>query len=165
MNKYLKSVLFLAILFTAFSAVAFDQTGRKAPDFKLKSLTDNTYVSLAGLKGKVVLVDFWATWCGPCKQSLPHLEQLSKKYKNFTVVAVNVDNDKDKAVKFLKDLNLDLTAVYDSAKKVIESYDVPEMPTSYLVDQYGKIQYVYSGYSEQKMKQLEFVIRGLVDQP
>jgi len=115
------------------------------------------------LKGKVVLVDFWASWCAPCKISLPLLAKLAKKYPGFIVIAINVDDEKENALKFLKDLKLDVTAVYDSNKKVVEAYDVPEMPTAYLVDQYGKIQYIHSGYKKEDIKKLEFILRGLLD--
>ena len=110
-----------------------------------------------------VLVDFWASWCAPCKLSMPKLEKLARKYKNFTVIAVNIDDDKTNALKFLKDLKLDVNAVHDSSKGVVSKYDVPEMPTAYLIDQYGIIQYIHSGYSEEKLKKLEFAIRGLID--
>jgi len=163
MKKLLVSSLLLVFLLLNLQANPANQIGKKAPDFKLKSLTDNSQISLSGFRGKVVLVDFWASWCAPCKISMPELEKLSKKYKNFTVIAVNVDDDKANAIKFLNDLKLDVKAVHDSVKEVVSKYDVPEMPTAFLIDQYGKIQYIHSGYSEEKLKKLEFAIRGLVD--
>ena len=153
----------LLFLFTGLLAGPGAEVGEKAPDFKLKSLTGNNQVSLAGLRGKVVLLDFWASWCAPCKISMPHLTKLSAKYKKFEVIAINIDDDKENAITFLSDLNLDINAVYDETKKVVSAYDVPEMPTAFLIDQYGTVQYIHSGYSEEKMKKLEFAIRGLLD--
>ena len=109
------------------------------------------------------MLDFWASWCAPCKISMPHLAGLTKKYKNFVVVAVNIDDDKQNAINFLKEIGLDINAVHDSEKKVVSAYDVPEMPTAYLIDQYGTIQYMHSGYSQDKLEKLEFAIRGLID--
>ena len=163
MKKLLLSLLFIACLFVNLQANINDLIGKKAPDFMLKSLTNNSQVSLSSFNGKVVLVDFWASWCAPCKLSMPELEKLSGKYKDFTVIAVNIDDDKANAIKFLKELKLDVNAVHDGSKEVVSKYNVPEMPTAYLIDQYGKIQYIYSGYSEEKLKKLEFQIRGLVD--
>lgn len=139
------------------------EIGKDAPDFTLQSLTKKSQISLSNLKGKVVLVDFWASWCAPCKISMPHLSKLSRKYKNFIVVAVNIDDEKENAVKFLDDMGLDINAVHDASKKVVSAYDVPEMPTAYLIDQYGKVQYIHSGYSKEKLNKLEFAIRGLLD--
>ena len=165
MRKLIVSAIVVFTILGLLLAKPQAKIGYKAPEFKLQSLTDNTSVSLSGLKGKVVLVDFWASWCGPCKISMPHLAQLSQKYKNFKLVAVNIDDDKNNAIKFLNELNLDITAVFDSSKKVISAYDVPVMPTAYLVDQYGNVQYIHSGTSEDSFKKLEFAIRGLVDHP
>jgi thiol-disulfide isomerase/thioredoxin len=163
MKKLCFSFLLVTALLIKLQAYPALEIGMKAPDFKLKKLLGNSKVSLSAYKGKVVLVDFWASWCAPCKISMPHLQKLSQKYKNFTVIAVNIDDEKENAIKFLKELNLEINAVHDSAKEVIEAYNVPEMPTAYLVDQYGKIQYIHSGYSEEKLNKLEFAIRSLVD--
>jgi len=163
MKNFLLSLIFTVSVFMQIQAKPGADIGEKAPEFNLKSLTDNSKVTLAGLKGKVVLLDFWASWCAPCKISMPHLDGLSKKYKNFVVIAVNVDDDKQNAIDFLKEMNLDINAVHDSAKEVVSAYDVPEMPTAYLIDQYGVIQYMHSGYSQEKLDKLEFAIRGLID--
>lgn len=139
------------------------QIGKKAPVFKLNLIGGDGAISLADYKGKVVLVDFWASWCAPCKISMPLLEALGKKYKDLIIIAVNVDDDESNAINFLNDLDLNLKAVYDSTKKVVESYNVPEMPTAYLIDQYGIVQYVHSGYKKADLRKLEFRIKGLLD--
>lgn len=144
---------------------SYKDEARNAPDFTLKSLTGSDSISLSALRGKVVLVDFWASWCPPCKQSLPYLSKLEKKYKDLKVVAVNIDEDNQKALEFIRENKLSLTMVHDSDKSVVSAYDVPEMPTVYLVDQYGKIQYVHSGYNESNISDLEFAVRGLIDNP
>ena len=168
-QSFSKKVLFIFVLLlfltSTLSAGILDQMGKEAPDFKLPKLNSSDTVSLSELRGKVVLVDFWATWCPPCKKSLPFFEKLDNKYKNLQVIAINIDDDKKNASQFLEQNNLKLTAVYDADKSVVGAFDVPVMPTAYLIDQYGKIQYIHSGYSEENMKKLEFAIRGLVDRP
>ncbi len=162
-NKVLSCIIIPLFLIGELVAGNSDFIGKAAPDFKLQKLGSGDSVSLSSLRGKVVLVDFWATWCAPCKKSLPQLAKLDVKYKNLVVVAINIDDDKKNALQFLKQFKLKINAVFDEGKKVVAKYNVPVMPTAYLVDHYGKIQYVHSGYSEKGMKNLEFTIRGLVD--
>jgi len=163
-TKSISWMLIILFLSSTLSASSSKQMGKDAPDFTLNKLMKSGTVSLSALRGKVVLIDFWATWCPPCKKSLPLLDALDAKYRNLKVVAINIDDDKENARAFLKQFKLKINAVYDEGKKIVELYDVPVMPTAYLVDQYGKIQYVHSGYNEKSMKKLEFTIRGLVDQ-
>ena len=137
--------------------------GQSAPLFSLELLEGEKKITLSSFKGKVVLVDFWASWCAPCKISLPLLDKLAKKYKELKIIAVNIDDDKSNAINFMRDLKVNLLAVYDSTKETVESYNVPEMPTAYLIDQYGKIRFIHSGYKKEDMRKLEFIIRGLVD--
>jgi thiol-disulfide isomerase/thioredoxin len=153
----------ICVLFSVTVAFANIEKGQKAPDFNLPVLEGNETVSLSSYKGKVVLVDFWASWCAPCKISMPLLDMLAGKYTDFYILAINVDDEKENAVKFLRELNLSVKALYDSNKQVIEKYNVPEMPTAYLIDQYGIIQYIHSGYKEENIRKLEFALRGLVD--
>jgi len=165
--KALKTYLIIIIsLFLINESFAGDELiGKTAPDFQLQKLGSNDSISLSSMRGKVILVDFWATWCAPCKKSLPYLAQLDRKYRNFKVVAVNIDDDKENAIQFLKQFKLKFNAVYDEDKKAVALYDVPVMPTAYLIDQYGKVQYIHSGYNEESMTKLEFAIKGLIDRP
>jgi thiol-disulfide isomerase/thioredoxin len=88
-----------------------------------------------------VLVDFWASWCAPCRESMPVLEKLSKSYKEkgFVVLGVNIDNDAEAARKFLKDLPVSFQVVCDAQKQVAKAYAPPTMPSSYLIDRQGKV--------------------------
>lgn len=162
MEKTFRTIWIFLFLFTLAEANQL-KIGQKAPSFKLNMLEGDKAISLADYKGKVVLVDFWASWCAPCKISLPLLDELGKKFYDLKIITVNIDDDKSNAFGFLKDLKLDLTVVYDSSKKVVESYNLPEMPTAYLIDQYGIIRYIHSGYKTENMRKLEFKIRGLLD--
>ncbi len=162
-NKFYHSFFIALLGIGLLFASTKDQIGQSAPDFNLEKLDGSGPVSLSKLRGKVVLIDFWASWCAPCKKSLPYLAGLHDKYKGLEVIAINIDDDKENALKFLNTFEIDITAVFDAGKTTVEKYNVPVMPTAYLVDQYGKIQYIHSGYNEKSMKKLEFAIRGLID--
>lgn len=100
------------------------------------------------LKGKVILLDFWASWCGPCKESFPVLEELHKKYaaSGLVVLGVNVD-DKAKAVEdFLKRRPVSFPIVRDASKRLVSAVDIETMPTSFLIDKQGKIKGVHRGF-------------------
>lgn len=121
--------------------------GQKAPDFSLATLK-GARVSLAGLRGKVVLLDFWAQWCEPCKKELPELDKLQKELgaRGFVVVAVNIDKQKDNAQKLVASLGLSLDPALDPSGQVAGTYDLPKMPTSFLIDKKGTVRFVHAGF-------------------
>lgn len=125
----------------------------KAPDFTLQDMT-GTSVSLPALKGKVVLIDFWATWCQPCKKEFPELNRFADKHKDtdFVILGINLDKNKENAAEFLQRLGLTLSknmvVLLDPQSAVVSSYAARAMPTSYIVDKTGKIRYVHLGFNE-----------------
>ncbi len=126
---------------------------------------DGKPVNLADLKGKVVLVDFWASWCAPCKKELPILDQLAKKYtadgKPVVVVAVNIDQDRGNAQKIVHELKISgLRIGLDPAGKVAGAYDVPTMPSSYVIDTQGAIRLVHPGFEPGDERDLAAAIDG-----
>jgi peroxiredoxin len=123
------------------------EAGEKAPAIAAKDLSGKP-VGRAQLAGKVVLVDFWATWCAPCKIELPVLNGLQKKYgaRGLVIVAVSVDKDMDNARKFAKKLGLAMPVVHDAKHALAEKFEPPKMPSSYLIDRKGKVRKVYAGY-------------------
>lgn len=137
--------------------------GQNAPEIALKSLAGEQ-VKLSALKGKVVLVDFWASWCAPCRESMPVLEKLSKSYKDqgFIVLGVNIDNDAEAARKFLKDLPVSFPVVTDTQKQVAKAYAPPTMPSSYLIDRQGKVHVVHAGFKKSDAAKLEAEIKSLL---
>lgn len=139
--------IILALLFSASSAWAGAKKGQPAPDFSLPTLRGPT-VSLASLKGKVVLVDFWAQWCEPCKRELPQLAKLSKEYEKKGVVflAVNLDKQRENAARLATQLGLTFDVPLDPTGKVVGAYDPPKMPTSYVIDKTGVIRYINAGF-------------------
>jgi peroxiredoxin len=147
MNK----TIFALALVTAGVALAGVQKGQRAPEFSLPSLKGSN-VALSQLRGKVVLVDFWAQWCEPCKKELPQLDRLSKEYaaKGVVVLAVNIDKQRDNAERMVKQLGLTLDVLLDPAGSVAGSYDLPKMPTSFVVDKKGIVRYVNEGFDGPK---------------
>ena len=139
-------------------------TGEPAPAFTLPD-AGGAAVALDKLKGRVVYVDFWASWCGPCKRSFPWMGEMQKKYGDggFTVVAINVDKKREDASKFLAATPGAFTIVYDPAGAVASSYDVKGMPTSYLVDRAGRIVAVDSGFRDDAKAAWEARIKSALD--
>jgi len=112
----------------------------KAPDFTLRDVNGRT-VTLASLKGKVILLNFWATWCPPCKAEMPSMNKLYNeiKAKGFEVVAVSTDNGFSPVKEFLAKTHLDFTVLFDEQKVVAREYKVFSMPTTFLIDRNGFI--------------------------
>jgi peroxiredoxin len=121
--------------------------GAKMPEIGLTDLSGKT-VSAASLAGKVVIVDFWATWCAPCKEELPVLQKLYKKYsgQGLVVVGVSVDKDASNIQSFLKKLAVSFPVVHDAGHEVSGRYQPPRMPSSYIVDRKGIVRYVHGGF-------------------
>jgi cytochrome c biogenesis protein CcmG/thiol:disulfide interchange protein DsbE len=153
-KKSMKSVLSLGrcaavglvLTLVAASAHALD-AGAKMPEIGLTDLSGKP-VSLASLAGKVVVVDFWATWCAPCKEELPVLQKLYKKYsaQGLVIVGVSVDKDAANLPDFLKKLAVTFPIVHDANHTVTSKYSPPRMPSSYIVDRKGTVKYVHGGF-------------------
>jgi peroxiredoxin len=121
--------------------------GVVAPNFVLNSSTGKP-ISLADLKGQVVLINFWASWCGPCRQEMPILDQLYHSYQaaGFTLIGVNVEPNASDAQKFLKGTPVSFPILFDPKSMVSQLYEVSGMPSTIIVDRNGKIAYVHHGY-------------------
>jgi len=121
--------------------------GAQAPTFQLNSSLGKP-VSLADLKGQVVLINFWASWCGPCRQEMPILDQLYRSYQpaGFTLIGVNVEPNAADAQKFLKTTPVSFPILFDPTSAVSMLYQVSGMPSTIIVDRTGKIRYVHHGY-------------------
>jgi thiol-disulfide isomerase/thioredoxin len=103
---------------------------------------------LAEQRGRVVMVNFWATWCGPCRQEMPHLNRLYEKYRasGFVLLGVNVDDDTRNAAELANKLGLKFPVLLDTDKGVSKLYDLSTMPSTVLIDRDGKVRYVHRGY-------------------
>ena len=124
--------------------------------------TQKARISLKDLAGKVVYLDFWASWCGPCKQSFPFMNDLQKKYgpAGLQIVAINVDKSRDDANIFLNKNPAQFTVAFDSDGSIPAQYNVKGMPSSYLLGRDGKLIYVHRGFKAQDQAEIEAKIRG-----
>lgn len=136
------------------------EVGDAAPVLKLPTATGAAPMELAALKGKVVYVDFWASWCGPCKQSFPWMNDMQTKFgaRGLEVVAINVDAKMADAQRFLATSPARFTVAYDAAGDSPKQFAIKGMPTSYLLDRDGKITLVHSGFRDADRSELEGAI-------
>ncbi len=137
--------------------------GSVAPDFALAA-RDGGKVRLADLKGQVVMINFWATWCGPCRQEMPLLAQLNTKYEplGFTLLGVNVEPDSTAAVTWLKGMPVTFPILFDTDSAVAGSFGVEGMPSTVFVDRKGQVRYIHRGYKPGDEAKYADMIRSLV---
>ena len=157
--------LFLAAfmaLSTPFAAAAAE-VGKLAPDFTLKSLGGKN-LKLSEMAGSVVLINFWASWCGPCREQMSLLNSLYNKYEalGFTVFGVNVDQDLKGAKGFLKNFPIDFPVLFDSDNRVSEQYKVITMPTTVVVDRDGNMRFLHQGYKSGDEVKYRQMVKKLV---
>ncbi len=131
----------------ASSLASSDLTGRPAPDFALKSSTGEN-LRLSEYRGDVVMINFWATWCGPCRQEMPLLDDLYNRYERvgFNLLGVNIDDDSGRAMDMIRELGVNFPVLFDARKEVSKMYDVDAMPVTVIVDREGTVRYVHQGY-------------------
>ncbi len=120
------------------------------PIFSLPALENGRQIDSNSFLGKLVYVDFWASWCGPCVHSLPVLNRIHADYqgREFVVLAINVDEEPEDARRFLRKMHVDYLVLSDPAGDVARQFDLPAMPTSYLVDREGKVVWMHVGYKK-----------------
>lgn len=130
-----------------------------APKFTLTSLSGEQQVSLAQLQGKVVYLDFWASWCAPCRKSFPYLNQLHRKYasQGFTVLAVNLDDNTSDANAFLSKFPVSYPIVKGEAS-VMDSYGVTGLPVAYIINKRGQVETRLLGFTPRHLEYIEAVV-------
>ncbi len=150
----------LALAAAASGAVG---VGEAAPAFSLSGANGAT-IALQGLRGQVVYVDFWASWCGPCRRSFPWMNELHRRYggRGLTIVAINVDKNPADAARFLEHNPAQFAIAYDQPGSTPLAYAVEGMPSSYLVDARGKIVDVEQGFHDDRKALVEQRIQSLL---
>jgi peroxiredoxin len=140
-----------------------DAVGQAAPAFALPS-RDGTTVDSAELHGKVVLVDFWASWCAPCRQSFPALDDLSKRLgpEGFAVIGINLDEERADADRFLSERPVSFAIVFDPEATTPEAYGLKAMPSSFVIGRDGVVRSVHSGFRKGDAEKLEAEVRALL---
>jgi peroxiredoxin len=136
-----------------------------APAFTLQS-TDGKTVSLAQFKGDVVMINFWASWCGPCRQEMPLLNEIYKQYEDmgFTLLGVNVEPNPRNANAWLKETPVSYPILYDPKSQVSQLYQVQAMPTTVIIDRQGIVRFVHNGYLPGDENKYMNSIRALIVQ-
>jgi peroxiredoxin len=134
-----------------------------APGFNLPTQTGGT-VSLDKLRGQVVMINFWASWCGPCRQEMPLLEAMYQKYSRlgFTLVGVNVDENSADAERFLAKVPVSFPVAFDRKSEVSKMYDVQAMPSSIFIDRKGNVRHLHAGYKPGDEAKYQAELRALL---
>ena len=140
----------IALVFSVFAASSLASSGlegQPAPDFALKSSTGEN-LCLSEYRGDVVMINFWATCCGPCRQEMPLLDELYSRYQRvgFNLLGVNIDDDSRRAMRMIEELGVSFPVLFDARKEVSELYEVDAMPVTVLIDREGTVRYVHHGY-------------------
>lgn len=135
-----------------------------APDFRLPSVTGN--VAMHDLRGKVVLVDFWASWCVPCRQSFPWMSSISDRYaaQGLVIVAINLDKKQSAADAFLRAFPATFAVAFDPSGKTAESFNVQAMPSTFIVNRDGQIVYTHQGFDAAKASAVEEKLKEALSQ-
>lgn len=173
-------VIFVALALVFVSAMAQAKKLKVGDEFPLASMngleilaTDKGPEGPKGkwdsgrMKGKVLLLDFWASWCGPCKEALPVYDQISSKYsdKNLMVIGINVDDQIAQGIDFLRTHKVKFPHVFDLDKKLIGQIEVETMPTSFLIDKYGKVHDIHLGFRAGDQAKTDAKVRRLLELP
>lgn len=160
MSTWFKFASVIVVLVGVAPLMAAEQ----APAFTLP--TNSGEVSLASLKGKVVYLDFWASWCTPCRKSFPWMDELQKRHKDegLVVLAVNLDKKTEYIDKFLGSMKPSFTIAFDPEGKVADKYELRGMPTSYIIDRKGQLRERHLGFREKDKQALEDEIQKLLDE-
>lgn len=163
----IKNILVESMLLFTLVAISFATTATAspiAPDFSLKS-ADNTIYTLNKSRGNVIYLDFWASWCGPCRKSFLWMNKMQSKYseKGFEIIAINLDEKNEDATSFLKEVPAQFRVLFDPKGITPKLYDLKGMPSSFLVDRNGKILLEHKGFNDADALELEKRIQSALD--
>lgn len=151
------------VLALSVASVQAEEMNTPAPDFTLKSRQGEN-LRLQDFRGEVVMLNFWASWCGPCRQEMPLMDEIYTRYKDlgFTILAVNVDENADEAHRFLDKVPVSYPILYDPESEVSEKYEVQAMPTTVMIDRDGNARFLHHGYQPGYEDDYEEQVRQLV---
>ena len=159
LNRFL---LLLVVLLLGASA-AWAVSDQPAPDFALPD-KDGSLISLDDYSGQVVVINFWASWCGPCREEMPLLNELHARYESlgFTMLGINVEEDSSAADAFLSSTPVNFPVLYDRENSVSKLYDVIAMPSTVIVGRDGTVRYIHHGYESGDENAYQDYIRQLI---
>ena len=161
-----RSALFLLLCLGSSVALALGP-GDPAPEFELSQIDLEQALTLNDYRGKVVYIDFWAAWCGPCRKSLPLYEALQSRLptESFQMLAINLDEETADARAFLDKHPVSYPIGLNPDGWVAAAYAIKVMPSSFLVDQQGNISAIYAGFEPSHIEVIEHDIRALIENP
>ncbi|MBX3181103.1 MAG: TlpA family protein disulfide reductase [Polyangiaceae bacterium] len=138
--------------------------GAPAPAFELTQFGGDAVAGPSHTQGKVTLIDFWATWCEPCRDSFPVYDAIAKEYgDDLVIIAISEDEEPNGIAAFHEQTNVSFPVYWDEGQRVAKDYDPPTMPTSYLVDRAGIVRYVHVGFNAGDEATLRSQISALID--
>lgn len=159
--------MFRVLLCLLIGVAGFSVRAEPAPDFSLPTLRGSEILRLSSLRGKVVYIDFWASWCAPCAVSLPEISLLYYQVsdQNFEVVAINLDQSKSEASRFINKISPPYPVLFDAEKTTPKQYSVSAMPMAFLIDKKGQVRVRYKGYQSGDHNKLYSDIQQLLKEP
>ena len=162
-ERHLVAAFFFAVTSLSVGYVAALDEGTRAPEIRATDLDGNRF-QLSRMRGKVVVVDFWASWCEPCGDAMPVLDRLYQRYKEhgLVVVGVNVDREERNARQFLRRTRVSFPIVRDGEHGFASRYSPPTMPSTYVIDRRGVVRHVHAGFRSGDAEQLERMVRDLL---
>lgn len=160
---FFKGLVFSVLALTC-SALGAVETGAAMPDCVLSALSNGQDGKLSQYQGKVLYVDFWASWCGPCAKSFPFMNQLNQELggKGLQIVGVNLDENLDDAKTFLAQYPAEFTVNADISKQCAKDFAVKAMPSTYLIDKQGKVQHIHLGFKPGEADELKKKVEALL---
>ncbi|MFT7681372.1 MAG: thiol-disulfide isomerase/thioredoxin [Moritella dasanensis] len=158
---FISTSIIISVVFS--TAVFAENSAKLAPDFSLPGV-NNSQINLADYRGKVVLVDFWASWCTPCIRSFPWMDEMVEKYgeQGFEIIAINMDQEAILAKKFLTRYPNKLTIAFDPQGVVAEQYEIMGLPNSFILNKQGEIVYKHVGFRLSELDKYEAEILSLL---
>lgn len=168
-RRFLRPLALLALVLVATPAMRgganSSLSGQSAPDFALKAM-DGANLRLSEFLGDVVMLNFWASWCGSCRQEMPELERLYDTYRSagFVLIGVNVDDESERALEFARALKVTYPILLDPRKSVAPLYRLDELPMSVLIDRAGVVRYVHADYQAGKEQPYLAELRALLNE-
>lgn len=160
-NVFLGAIFSIAAFFSATSQAL--SLGKSAPDFTLKSMMGQN-LNLAEQRGNIIVINFWASWCGPCRTEMPILQEFHNQYQDLGVAVwgVNVEQQNQAGLDYIQELGVDFPIFFDASNTISAAYNVEAMPTTVIIDRNGNVRSVFRGYQKGYEKKYAKVIKQLI---